>query len=276
MKYIILPLLFLVSIASAQQSEKYDLQWKVTDTLTYKTIMDEKHVPTEGKEMKMDSLFGELGKSFDKMRSQASKLKYASKLFNDCRGNIDIVMEVVREEEDTTDNMFTSMVSMNGNVMLRGKISPAGELLSHYYNTSQSNLIALLFELPSKPVAIGEKWHLQVDLIAMDQNFVGEEFSKENEVFIEEIREKNGDTVAVIKYNIAEYVSGTFGNAAMSLFGEAKEQNIYMKMTHKATALFSIEKGRWLEYKGNTEIDTNFSLLGSGGVRTTVFELIPE
>ena len=46
---------------------------------------------------------------------------------------------------------------------------------------------------------------------------------------------KNGNKIAVIEYDIEEYVSGDFGNGMMAMFSKDKsDKKTFMKMSHKA------------------------------------------
>lgn len=183
-----------------------------------------------------------------------------------------------KEEQDkiepdslTFKNMVKNIASLNNNVVLRGRVSNTGELISSYYKNSQKNLIAILFELPGKTVEVGEKWKVNANLIEMDQNFLCDSVSNRNSVYIEKIIDVNNDRIAVIKYDISEYVSGDFNSPFGEMFtGETGEKTV-MKMSHTATGNFSISKGRWISYKGEMEIENNMSVFG--GKTTTVFEL---
>ena len=139
------------------------------------------------------------------------------------------------------DNLFTGMAKINGNIVLRGKVSANGELLSFYYKSSQNNLISILFELPNKPVKVGDKWNLKVDMIGMDQNFVADTLFKKNEVYLDKIIEKDGDQIAIIKYDIEEFVAGDFGNEMMVMFMKDSDEKTFMRMTHKAIGHFSVK-----------------------------------
>lgn len=169
-------------------------------------------------------------------------------------------------------NLYKGLVGLNGNIILRGRISNTGEIISTYYKNSQKNLISVLFELPNRKVEIGEKWKLNLSLIEMDQNFVCDSLSKENSVFIEEILEKDGDKIAVIKYNVKEYVIGDFNNPMGGMFGMENDNKTFMKISHIATGYFSISKGKWINYEGIMEIESNFAMFG--GKSKTEFKLI--
>tara|TARA_R110000744_G_scaffold379463_1_gene497695 strand:+ start:653 stop:1486 length:834 start_codon:yes stop_codon:yes gene_type:complete len=276
MKKILVLLIFTAFSANAQQNKTVNLKWKINDTLTYKTVMKEIVVEQEQNEEEKDSIADGFKDLFNQMQQSAGNLKYETKLYPDNKGNVDIAMFLKQDKTDTTDNMFSGMAKMNGNVILRGKVSSTGELLSFYYKSSQNNLISLLFELPNKPIKVGDKWKLKVDMISMDQNFVADTLYKKNEVRLEKVIEKDGDQIAVIKYDIEEYVSGDFGNGIMTMFAGKSDKKTFMKMTHQATGYFSINKGMWIEYDGNMEIQTNFSMMGMGGNKRTEFKLIPQ
>jgi hypothetical protein len=169
-------------------------------------------------------------------------------------------------------NIFKGLVGANGNIVLRGRITNTGEIISTYYKNSQKNLISVLFELPNRKVEIGEKWKLNVSLIEMDQNFVCDSLSKENTVYVEQIIEKDGDKIAVLKYNINEYVIGDFNNPIGGMFGMETDKKTFMKISHSATGHFSIFKGKWINYEGVMEVESNFSMFG--GKSKTELKLI--
>ena len=270
-------LLFIVNFTTnAQKNDTVNLKWKISDTLTYKTVMKDIPVEQEEREQENDTLFGGAFEFFKDMEESVGNLKYETKLYPDNKGNVNIVMLIKKDKTNATDDLFSGMAEMNGNIALRGKVSETGELLSFYYNTSQSNLISILFELPNRPIKIGDKWKVNVDMINMDQNFIADTLFRKNEVTLENIIEKDGDQIAVIKYDIEEFVSGDFGNGLMTMFIGRNDKSIFMKIMHRATGYFSINKGMWIEYDGAMEVQTNLSMMGMGGNKRTEFKLIPQ
>lgn len=277
MKKLLLPFILIAFSLNAQQKETVDLKWKITDTLTYRTVMQDIILEKSKEENKNDSISEKMDEMYKAMQEQLSNLKYETKLFPDKNGNVDIAMMLKEEKTDTTETLFSGMAKMNGNVVLRGKVSPEGELLSFYYKEAQKNLISILFELPTKPVAIGDQWNLKVSMVSMDQNFKADSLYKKNVVCLKDIKIKDGNKIAVIEYDIHEYVSGDFGNELMTMFSkETVNKKTFMKMSHKATAEFDLKKGYWISYDGIMEIATNFSIWGMGGNKRTEFKLIPE
>lgn len=277
MKKLILPFLLIVYSLNAQQKETVDLKWKINDTLTYKTVMQDLILEKSKEQIENDSIAEKMSGMFKAMQDQLSDLKYEIKLFPDKNGNVDIAMMLTKEKTDTTETLFSGMAKMNGNVVLRGKVSSEGELLSFYYKEAQKNLISILFELPTKPVAIGDEWSLKVNMIAMDQNFKADTLYKKNVVRLKDVKIKNGNKIATIEYDIQEFVSGDFGNELMTSFSkETADKKTFMKMSHKATAEFDLERGYWILYDGIMDIETNFSIWGMGGNKRTEFKLTPE
>ncbi|WP_299335047.1 hypothetical protein [uncultured Psychroserpens sp.] len=277
MKKLLIPIFCVVLTACAQQNNTIDLKWNISDTLTYKTVMKDMIVSKEEIEKDTDTTFGRKASDFlKKMQEQTANLEYITKLFPDKKSNIDIAMMVKENKSDTTETLFSGMARMNGNVVLRGKLSPEGEILSFYYKSAQTNLISILFELPKAPVKVGDQWSIKMDFIAMDQNFIADTLNKKNNVRLEEIKDLGNDKVAVIKYDIKEYVSGYFGNGLLTMFNADSDERTFMKMTYEATGLFSIKKGIWIDYEGFMEVDSNFSMFGMGGTKRTQFKLTPE
>ena len=129
----------------AQQENAVDLKWKINDTLIYKTVMKDVIVKQEKDEKEIDSILGKAADFFKNIQKSAENLKYETKLYPDKKGNVDIAMLIKKDKTDTTDNLFTGMAKMNGNIVLRGKVGTNGELLSFYYKSSQNNLISILF-----------------------------------------------------------------------------------------------------------------------------------
>ena len=271
MKNLVLPFLFLAFSVNAQQNEAVDLRWKINDTLTYKNVM--KEITVKREEIKKDSIDKESVSFMKKYYAQMSNLKYEIKLFPDKRKNIDITMRLTKDKKDTTSYMF-GIAAMFERVLLRGKISPKGELLSFYYGASKNSMISILFELPVKPVKVGDIWSVQFNSISISPDFIGDSIFKKNTVLFEKIIEKDGDKIAVLKYDIEEYVSGHLEeDVTPNKSGKGNEKR-FIKTTLQATGFFSIKKGMWIQYKGAMEIDLNF--LFQEGIKRTEFNLIYE
>ncbi|MGV0967206.1 hypothetical protein [Empedobacter falsenii] len=304
--------LILSSFSFSQKQENIFLQWKIAknDTLKYQTTMHAIKAENKIIEKKdSSSIFHEFGKFKDALFQINSNIKYQTNLYLNKKNEnlIDIEMFMLNNESNqyleklmneanlenqkkdkkkqkkvktenndienlNFDNIFKNLIDSNNNVVLRGRISKTGEIISTYYKNSQKNLISILFSLPNKEVEIGEKWKLNLNLIEMDQNFVADNTSNQNTVYIEKIIHQNNDQIAVIKYDINEYVLGDFNTPMAEMFGMKNNEKIYMKTSFIATGYFSLLKGKWTNYEGEMEIDSNFSMLG--GKSKTEFKLI--
>lgn len=277
--------LFVIAPAFAQNSNPVFLKWKLKpgEVITYKTIM--KEIDTANSKMSfgfMDKLMGDSTKGnfqniLKEMRGMENDTNLVT-LKENKKNTINIEMRLNKgnsvTENDTSKsgselNSFQSLMNkMSGSAILRGAISENGEVESFYTARGQENLIAIFFQLPGKAVKIGDSWPLDVKWISMDANFVCDSSYKRDLVTVTEINNRNGETIVTLKYDIVEFVSGNYDSPIIKIPGET-----LMKFTYKATADFSIEKGRWIDYEG---IKTNTSTGIMSVQATEKYELIPE
>ena len=289
-----------------QSNDEIILKWKISknDTIIYNTKMNSisKNDRTINEKDSTHNSFNQLKESLNQINSN---LKYQTKLFENSKNinHIDIEISMIEdnskisneeldkmikkldkknkkskkneiEEKESILNDFTNnfVNSFKNNVVLRGRISKTGEIISNYYKNAQKNLISILFELPNKPVKVGESWSLNNNLIQMDHNFIADSINSSNKIYVEKIIEQDGEKIAIIKYNIYEYVDGNFSNPFGSTFGMKNNEHIFMKTTYSATGHFSLTKGKWRIYEGIMEIDSNFSMIN--GKTITEYKLI--
>ncbi|MES2726469.1 MAG: hypothetical protein V4643_05160 [Bacteroidota bacterium] len=280
----------LLAITSFGQT--VNLKWKIgeKEKINYLTVMSE--IDTS----KVEVNFGDLFKSFaDSTRKGSSESKdlfkklnesiqntdFVSTLTNKGNGVIDIVMNSKPKEKtkeastDSTENKINEiakmMQSMNQGIVLRGSVYATGGIHSFWVKNNQKNLIATLFELPTKQVKVGDTWSIGVNFISNDQNFSCDSSYKINDVRLTDIKKMNGETIAVIKYNIVEYVNGTFNSLGSRSSGEGIKT--MMKFTHQAIAEFSVDRGRWISYDGIMNYDATGVMTAK---KKTKFTLISE
>jgi hypothetical protein len=269
MKHIVIIVIVFLSFKGLGQNEhSIKLNWKIgkSDTITYLTVMND--IDSSIYEMNLDSLLP-IGNNMNKEDIEASKNFYKAftpsldnydlitKLTNNGNGIIDIIMSA-RPKKDSTNfgnkNFGDMMLNMNKGNLLNGSVYETGGIHSFWIRNAQKNIIALFFEMPTNSVNINESWSLDVNLITTDQNFYCDSSFHKNKVTLSDIKIVDGDTIAIINYDIEEYVEGYFDIPVF--FGNTGgKKNTMMKYTHQAIGEFSISKGRWLEYHGIMTMD---------------------
>lgn len=293
MKKLITVILGLLSLTTfGQSTQSIDLKWKIgeKEKINYSTVMSD--IDTSKVEMNFDNLFKSFSDStdkeslktkelFKKLNQAMRNIDYVTTLTNKGNGVVEIVMATKPKEKTDTkttdkkgsqeEEMLKMMQTMNQGVMLRGSVYANGGIHSFWINNNQKNLVSIFFELPTHPVKVGDTWKLNVNLIGNDQNFICDSSYKMNEVTLTDIKNVNGEKIAVIKYDIVEYVKGIFN--APSFVGGGGAQNTMMKFSHQAIAEFSVDKGRWVSYDGIMSINTTGLMTSSN---KTKFTLIKE
>ena len=262
-KYLFFTLLLFVStLTFAQQDHSVLLKWKLKpgEIITYKTVL--KNIDSASS-FSMGNFFKGSGadsansaqadKTLKELRGAMENNNYVTTLTENKPGLIDIVMRGSNDEKpiiadtsksDGDQRKFKALMKqVTAGVMLRGQITEAGLITSFYLKSDQKNLITALFELPGTPVKVGDSWPVEVNFISMDQNFVCDTSYKKNSVTVISITNINGDQIVKLKYDIVEYANGYFNSPF-----DGKNINTSIKFSHKGTADFSLNQGRWLDY----------------------------
>jgi ABC-type uncharacterized transport system permease subunit len=294
MKELLTIIFGLLSIAClGQEKQKVDLNWKIgkQENISYLTVISD--IDTSSIEMNFGNFFKSMSDSTDKGIAEAKdlfkKLNQSFKnidlvttLTNKGKGVIDIIMttrpkeEVKKIKNDSINSNETEilkmMQAMNQGVMLRGSVYTTGGIHSFWVKSDQKNLISLFFELPTKPVQVGDTWVLDINLITNDQNFDCDTSYKLNKVKLTDLRKVNGETIAVLKYDIVEYVKGIF-NTPSFMGNKGNQTETMMKFTHQAIGEFSVDKGRWVTYDGIMTLEASGVMTAN---KKTKFTLIKE
>lgn len=255
--------IILVTIAAgytcAQTTESVKLQWKIAadETVVYRTLMSE--IDTNKVEFNFGNLFNSLldsnsaesKKVLDKIQRSFSGTDLVSLLKSE-NEVVKIEMKTVDQEKlerkvknDAEINRRKLMECVEEDVVLRGSVYKSGGIESFWLKSHQKNLLAIFFELPKGEVKIGDTWNIEVNFIGNDQNFECDSSYRKNEVTLLDLKVVEGDTIAVLNYDIQEFVSGKFN----SPFSD-RPTKTEMFMTHQAIAEFSMTKGRWQTYSG--------------------------
>lgn len=272
----ILLLIVLATGACGQSDRQVILKWKLQsgETLAYSTVMEPIDTVANKKMMfNFEQLFGSpsdssmqsrAGRFIEGFSEAAMAMRYVTYLRELREGSIDIEMVVDTDEmksEEKSSNkdsiaqgMEKYLRMMNTGVMLRGRVTEEGLIESFWVKNDQKNLIALLFELPGKPVEPGDSWSLDLNFIAMDQNFDCDSAFRRNTVTLSQIREEGNDRIAVLKYDIQEYASGHMSNPMMMnnpvIRNGRDTLPSKMSISFRGIAEFSLTKGRWISYAG--------------------------
>lgn len=100
-------------------------------------------------------------------------------------------------------------------------------------------------------------------------------YTKKNTVRLKDIVERNGNKIAIIEYDLNEYVSGSLMKKK-SLNSKQNElsEKPYLKAIHKIIGEFNIDKGFWISYNGYRETKGNISIWGMNNNKKSVLKLI--
>lgn len=248
--------LFMASCAMAQKNRPVVLKWKIkpADTLVYRTAMEQIDsasfqfdigLPPDSKG---DSM---MRRTFEELQKAQDNYRYISKLSTTGNGVIDVTM--IGQPDDSAapktgssqGELQKMMQTLSKGVLLRGSVYASGGIHSFWLVNRQKNLLALLFELPSRPVRAGDIWSLDVNLISNDHNFTCDSSFRKNQVKLTSVDVIRNDTVAVLRYEIEEFVRGQFAPA----FAKNPIATT-MHLTHYAEAKFSVTQGKWISYEG--------------------------
>lgn len=250
--------------------QQVELKWRISagDTLVYSTVMEQ----VDSSYFKMD--FGAAFKSLKdstsdsgndaKMAQQILKdinksvgsTQYAVRLFKSSKKHIEIEMFTISEKlpielpDSLTEakEMMKEFQKLNKGIVLRGSINEDGTIHSFWMKRAQKNLVSIFFELPGRPVSIGDTWSLTTSLIGNDQNFICDSSYYRNEVELIDIKTSKDETIAVFKYDLNEYVNGIFN--VPNMFGQGGPKPTMMNFGFKGIAEFSIDKGKWNSFDG--------------------------
>ena len=159
------------------------------------------------------------------------------------------LIQTFDEEEKSKENQKPM-------VTFRGSVYENGAIHSFWTKQNQKNLLAVLAQLPTEKVGVGDSWSIDVNLISCNENVIWKDASKKNRVTLENIIVENGETIAVLNYDIVETFRGEYdfdnvGNQAgfNPFMGKDKVLDLEIYMIGKG--YFSITKGKWKEYSIN-------------------------
>jgi hypothetical protein len=175
---------------------------------------------------------------------------------------------IVNIEMSVKENSLISDSSLAGErIVIRGAVHDNGPIESFFLRYDLRNVIALLFQLPDKTVKVGDSWPLDVHLLSFDENFKCDTSRKLNKVTLSKIEKQGTETIAVLEYDIDEYVSGLFKSFLKGYIKTVTD------IHYNAIAKFSIDKGRWISYEGTITTHSTGAMIANNIKK---YSLIPQ
>jgi len=230
--------LFLVTFANIFPGE-VELKWNFKDNvIAYKvTYYDE----SKNRDITLlKDIIGKEGSiiSYPKKMSMTVLLKKVQNNEIEVGFFLDPVSQAKKNSNNNNENeidMRELIKGQEGKLVIRGRLDQRGDITSYWLRSSQKNLLALLFELPTKAIKIDDTWKLEISLIALDPNFIYQSGNRINQVLLKEIiKNEQGDNIAICEYKIRE-----------KLIGKSSVGDIDWKMYFDGVGRFNIDKGQW-------------------------------
>ncbi len=143
-----------------------------------------------------------------------------------------------------------------GTVFLHSEVTPDGKILPYYVDADEKNLLSLYFQLPGKPVKVGDSWPVDTICVRAGSDpaqFVVETSERESQVtFMGVSKTATDEPVAVLDYHITERLTGKQSIPAL-----AKEpvQGSF-DCVGSGQGEFLIEQGRWKNFSFEFVVQT--------------------
>ncbi len=285
---IITVFLGLACSSGSESDQSVLLRWKLGngESIAYKASMDPVD-PAEEVLLRIDvkaiaeglSIPDEVKEEFleFRQRTHASMTNILTKKPN---GRISVKM--IADSSAVADSPVTSEDSVladlikkiNGTVQLRGEMDEAGKVTSFYLEKRQSDLISMWFELPEDPVKVGDTWSVDVNFVTMGHGYIVNKADRTNQVTLTALtKTEDGDLVATIEYVFSEYAEGTF-----QFPGSEEGISSVMSCGFYAQAKFLVNKGRWLEFKGQARVKMTGMMASDSHqhLNMTLMDTVPE
>lgn len=180
-------------------------------------------------------------------------------------GNISV--QLVANFAEQTPDVFSAQLpnqliqDMEDISLLNGEITPEGKVASFYLAQEQKNILALFFELPGKPVKVGDTWPIDLNCITLSSSLFAEliidNSEQVNQVTFTELTETpRGEQVAVLDYSIIESVEGKL--IPYQSFSATEPVSISIKCSFIGRGHFLISQGRWEQFSGEWSTQTSW------------------
>ncbi len=256
-------LLLILTVTFGQLTDEHvRINWKIKkkEIIAYRTIMSEieetKFQGTNYMNSLMDSLgLKELSNLFDfaELTKQLKKESENYETISTLQNSADLIyVRMVRKLKDGTISTSTGFIDgITKGIQFRGYLSKKGDIYSYYLKSQQKNILALLFQLPSTKVKVGDSWSVDSQWFTADQSFKCEKAERVNQVTLEKLIIEKRDTIALISYNLRELMEG---ETQIPWSKEVKKSR--MTMTYKGVSEFNITQGRWEKFAVIMDLET--------------------
>jgi hypothetical protein len=200
--------------AFSQTPQAVFMKWKLkpNEVISYKAYI--KNVSPKGaKKLAFGEMFkgvggdstskegGAMQQMMEQMQGLAPEY-YIASLAENKKDLIDIELNAKKGEKklvDTAQAGFAMLMNaMTSAPMLRGAIGEDGSIKSFYLRNDQKNVLALFFQLPARPVKIGDNWQIETQFTNMDQSFKCDSSFHKNVVKVTSIENIGGDKVVTL------------------------------------------------------------------------------
>jgi hypothetical protein len=242
----ILIIVLLFSILSCSK-EKYELRWKIPaeEVLIYKIQMETIDSLSSVAEDEMSSLVEMVAKMYgDSVQvpinsediyqgliSSINSLSYFAILRQGIENDtkIDFITRINKQyAKEKYLDIFKKFIRK---AVFKGNLSANGELYSEDGGTVFDPKINILFELPEKPVSVGDIWSLNINF--REQQVIKEVIKDTlNQVKFLELLIENNDSIAVLEYQLQG------------------PENVGRALSYVGKGKFNITKGKWVAYTG--------------------------
>jgi hypothetical protein len=162
--------------------------------------------------------------------------------------NEEISMQVVSQMLRRNDSLSVPEILLSNlayGYNLNAKIDTLGKVTGKYFSINQKNLFSLMFELPSKPVSIGDVWELNLHFTGDNTGFKHIDNEEINRVKFVDVKSVNNSLIAVLEYDIY-----TEGKGELEMLYSDDIAEVEISVAFKAKMEFNITKGKWNKFKG--------------------------
>lgn len=243
MKYKLL-FLFTLIIFVACKEESYNLKWEIG----YRTniIFDlSMHEVEESKRSLKDSSIETSERILQSSGYDSSAYCLIIKETNYDELDVKVVKYLLSIDRDLKGLDGLGMLQQQG-VKTHAKIDHFGNIKNRYkLKYLQKNFIALLTQLPSLPVKVGDKWSLNISYNDKLFKDVEEKVQRTNFVEFIEVREEGENEIAILKYNIELIAESVWTSVFLK---KPVDLVSYFKFNGKCE--FDINKGEWRNFNG--------------------------